>query len=71
MQRGFTLYKSLCQAGIELVFLKEPHINTETYKKELNKQLELSINSGDKSPNELMNTIISALNKYILSLAQR
>ncbi len=30
---GFCLYEELYHKGIELVFLKEPHINTSTYKK--------------------------------------
>ena len=29
---GFQVYQTLYDRGIELVFLKEPHINTETYK---------------------------------------
>ena len=29
---GFQLYQSLLQHGVELIFLKEPHINTATYK---------------------------------------
>ena len=32
---GFELYKELYDKGVELVFLKEPHINTETYRKAL------------------------------------
>ncbi len=30
---GFALYEELYTKGVELVFLKEPHINTATYKK--------------------------------------
>ena len=29
---GFALYEELYTKGVELVFLKEPHINTATYK---------------------------------------
>ena len=35
-EEGFNLYEELSNKSIELVFLKEPHINTETYKKALN-----------------------------------
>lgn len=31
-QEGFTVYKALYERGIELVFIKEPHINTSVYK---------------------------------------
>ena len=32
---GFNTYEELYNRGINLVFLKEPHINTDTYKKSL------------------------------------
>ena len=31
-EEGFKLYEELYNKGIELVFIKEQHINTETYK---------------------------------------
>lgn len=34
-EEGFTMYEDLFSKGINLVFLKEPHINTETYKSAL------------------------------------
>ena len=68
---GFSLYKELYNRGVDLVFLKEPHINTETYRKELEKQISLNVNTGDNATDELMKSIFEALNKYILSLAER
>ena len=37
---GFKLYKNLFERNIELVFLKEPHISTGTYKKALANNIE-------------------------------
>ena len=34
-EEGFVLYEKLYNQGVELVFLKEPHINTATYRKTL------------------------------------
>ena len=34
-QEGFQIYQDLFNRNIELIFLKEPHINTATYKKAL------------------------------------
>lgn len=34
-EEGFLLYQGLFNQGINLVFLKEPHINTDTYKRAL------------------------------------
>ena len=70
-QEGFDLYKKLYNQGVNLVFLKEPHINTETYRRELERQINLTISTGDKATDELMTAIFDALNKYILNLAER
>lgn len=70
-EEGFLLYKDLFQKGIELVFLKEPHINTETYRQSLEKQIQVSIESGDDAMDQLMHSVIESLNRYILTLAER
>ena len=46
-------------------------INTDTYRKELEKQINLTVSTGDKATDELINTIFDALNKYVLNLAER
>jgi len=69
---GFALYKSLYDRGINLVFLKEHHIDTDVYKNELERQtLNVSVQSGDKATDALMNAILEALNNYILALAEK
>ena len=68
---GFELYEKLYNRGVELVFLKEPHISTTTYRKELERQISVTIETGDKATDELMRGILGALNKYIMSLAKR
>ena len=68
---GFNLYKDLFLKGINLVFIKEKHINTQTYKNELEKQVKLTIDTGDTAANNLINTVILALNTYILALAEK
>lgn len=70
-EEGFEAYERLYNTGINLVFLKEPHINTSTYKQAIENQLQLAINSGDLATDELMQSIITALNKYILALAKK
>ena len=59
---GFGLYEDLFKAGIELVFLKEPHINTTTYKMAIRNQLELI---GDK-----VDYILEGINRYLMELAK-
>ena len=70
-EEGFALYEELYGRGIELVFLKEHHIDTATYRQELQKQLEVPVSSGDEAADELMQGIIASLNRYIMNLAQR
>ena len=59
---GFELYKALYEKGVELVFLKEPHINTAVYKKALQSQVTLT---GDK-----IDFILQGVNQYLMELAK-
>lgn len=68
---GFELYKDLYNRGIRLVFLKEPHINTDTYKELLNKQIQIDTSLGDEAAVKLMNSIVTSLNNYMMDLAEK
>lgn len=70
-EEGFRIYQELFARGVELVFLKEPHINTDTYKASMEKQLTAAIDCGDTATNELINTITEAINRYTMKLAER
>ena len=59
-EEGFKLYEELFNKGIELVFIKEQHINTSTYKKALSNNIELT--------NTNIDYILSGINKYLLAL---
>mgnify|MGYP004440540319 CR=1 FL=1 len=59
---GFELYEELFNKGINLVFLKEPHINTDTYKKALTNNIKLTGTNVD--------FILEGINKYLMSLAK-
>lgn len=67
---GFALYKELYSKGVNLIFLKERYIDTETYRKELERQIP-TVNTGDKDTDSLLQAIIDALNTYILHLAEK
>lgn len=69
-EEGCNLYEVLFNKGINLIFLKEGYINTEVYRKALDNQIKLELNTGNQATDELMQTIISALNKYTLALAK-
>ena len=59
---GFLLYEELYNKGIELVFLKEPHINTATYKKALQNNVAMTGTNVDY--------ILEGINKYLMALAK-
>lgn len=59
---GYKLYEKLFHKGISLVFLKEPHINTETYRKAMANQIALT---GDK-----VDLILEGVNHYLMELAK-
>ena len=59
---GFKLYEELFNKGVELVFLKEPHINTSTYKDALANNIELTGTNLDY--------LLEGLNKYLMALAK-
>lgn len=68
---GYELYHKLYEQGINLVFLKEPHINTDTFRDALNRQIQPTIATGDTNADELLNTITGALNTYMMHLAEK
>lgn len=59
---GFNAYEELYNRGVSLVFLKEPHINTDTYKQALESNIKLTGGSVD--------FILEGVNKYLMALAK-
>ena len=69
-EEGCNLYEELFNKGVDLIFLKETHINTDVYRKALENQIKIKLDTGNKASDELINTIIDALNKYTIELAK-
>lgn len=59
---GVKVYMELYDRGVNLVFLKEPSINTDTYKKALQAQVAMT---GDK-----VDLILEGVNRYLIELAK-
>ncbi len=68
---GCAIYEQLFNKGVELVFLKEPAIDTAVYRKTLETQIQLQISTGNAATDNLINTIIEALNQYTIELAKQ
>ena len=69
-EEGCNLYEELFNKGVDLIFLKEPHINTDVYRKALENQIKIKLDTGNRASDELINTIINALNRYSIELAK-
>lgn len=59
---GFKLYEQLYNIGVNLVFIKEPHINTATYKKALENNISMTGTNVD--------FILDGVNKFLMALAK-
>lgn len=59
---GFSLYQELFNIGVNLVFLKEQHINTEIYNNALNTNISLTGTNAD--------IILKAVKEYLMELAK-
>lgn len=61
---GFDLYESLYNKGIDIVFLKQHHLDTENFRNALKQQIELT-------GNEIADIYIEATNKVLMLLAKQ
>lgn len=59
---GFEVWQALFNKNVTLVFLKEPQVNTETYRKAINNAIPMTNTSVD--------IILKAINEYLLTLAK-
>ena len=60
---GIQLYEELMEKGIELVFLKEPYINTETYRSNQSDKIEMIGTDED--------ILFKAINEYMKKIARK
>ena len=64
-------YKELYELGIELEFIKEPHINSEVYRQASQRQINVDTSAMDADTAHLLNTVIEGLNDYLLAVAEK
>ena len=61
---GFDLYQQLYRKGVRLIFLKEPHLNTDVYHESLENGLQAT-------GNDIADIYIEATNKVLMLLAEK
>ena len=69
-EEGFKLYEELYTKGIELVFIKEPHINTSVFRTAGQRQIDISLQTGSDYIDKFGNSLVTALNELLLDLAK-
>lgn len=62
-EEGIQLYEELIEKGVDLVFLKEPYINTETYKSQQTDKIEMLGTDED--------ILFKAINEYMKKIARK
>ena len=67
---GCQLYEDLYAQNVTLCFLKEPHINTETYRQTIQRQISTQLKTGNTATDSFVSSVIAALNQYTVDLAK-
>ena len=68
---GFADYKMLYQRGVNLVFLKEPYINTDVLKTAAGNILNISLKTGNEAVDDYLAGNIQLINNLLLQLAEQ
>ena len=67
---GVQLYEELFNKGVNMIFIKEPHVNSSVYRDKLQKQVERISGTGSEATDKLLNSIMDALHEYTIDLAR-
>ena len=66
-EEGFKVYQDLYERGVDLIFLKERHIDTASYREALKGSLKVDVKSGDQDTDDLVSGIMTAVNKFMMA----
>ena len=70
-EEGFSLYEELFYKGINLIFLKEPHINTAIYKQALEtNNIKIVVHTDNETIDEFTNDLFGIVNKLLMGLVK-
>lgn len=70
-EEGFADYQELFHSEVCLVFLKEPHINTEVYRQSVNKVMDIEVRTGNEAVDEYFSGNMELVNKLLMKLAKQ
>ena len=68
---GFRVYEDLYNRGVNLIFVKEPHISTSVYRQQLENQIKkVEIETGKEAIDKCLSGIMDAVSGLIMDLAR-
>lgn len=69
-EEGFRDYKALYEAGVNLVFLNEPLINTSIFESSKSNLLKISVQTGNAAVDEYFKGNVALINNLLMALAE-
>ena len=67
---GIELYTQLFDEGVNMIFIKEPYLNSDAYRKQLDIQIDkMTANTDSKALNGFFDSLFQALHSLIIGLA--
>ena len=71
-EEGFSVYEELYNRGVNLVFLKEPGINSDVYRGAAQRRIEAAnIATGNNAVDNFTATLFDAINQLLMDLAKQ
>ena len=70
-EEGFAVYEDLYRRGVNLIFIKEPHISTSVYRQQVENQIKkVEIETGKEAIDKCLSGIMDAVSGLIMDLAR-
>lgn len=71
-EEGFTVYEELYNRGVNMVFLKEPGINSDVYRSAAQRRIEAAnVATGNNAVDTFTATLFEAINTLLMDLARQ
>lgn len=70
-EEGFAVYEDLYRRGVNLIFIKEPHISTSVYRQQAENQIKkIEIETGKEAIDKCLTGIMEAVSGLVMDLAK-
>ncbi len=70
-EEGFAVYEDLYRRGVNLIFIKEPHISTSVYRQQAENQIKkIEIETGKEAIDKCLTGIMEAVGGLVMDLAK-